>query len=513
MGPLHSFTHRACHVPRHRTRSQASFFVEPGDNSPPAQSLAERVQNMTTALLVLAFAVLQVGAIWAAWRAIAGARTPQGAVGWVVFLLSAPYIGVILYLFLGHHRYRGYLISRRQSDRVSADLHGFGENHAPAQPIAIETVAFERIADLPVVGGNTLTPLIDGDATFGAIFDAIDAAEASVVTQFFIVHDDEVGRAFKDRLVAAARRGVSVRFMTDAVGSKALSASFLAELRDAGVKVAGNNRNRMSNRLHINFRNHRKTVVVDGRIGFTGGLNVGDEYMGRDPTFGPWRDTHLKLTGPVVTQLQLVFAEDWHWATGENLREALNWNSGSSDDGVPAIAVPTGPADTRETGGLFFLAAIAAAKERIWIASPYCVPDIDILSALKLAALSGRDVRLLIPDMADHRIPWLAAFAYFDELREAGVTIWRYQPGFMHQKVVLIDDTAAAIGTSNLDNRSFRLNFETMILGLDHTFAEEVAAFLEADFERAVRLETPLSDQPLSVRLGAPFARLLAPIL
>ncbi|MCC1493674.1 cardiolipin synthase [Cognatishimia sp. F0-27] len=468
---------------------------------------------MQTAIIVALIFVLQVAAAWAALSAVRTARTPQGAVGWVVFILSAPYVGVILYLFLGQHRYRGFVIARRESDSMQAELRALGAQHPPACVPAIDPLPFERLADLSVVGGNRLRPLIDGEATFKAIFEAIDAAQHSIVSQFFIVHDDEIGRAFRDRLVAAAQRGVVVRFMTDAVGSKSLPKSFIATLEEAGVRVAGPGARRLSNRLHINFRNHRKTIVVDGIIGFTGGLNVGDEYMGRDPNFGHWRDTHLEITGPVVTQLQLVFAEDWHWFTREDLRTALNWRSGDSPDGIAALVVPTGPADAMETGGLFFLAAIAAARERIWIASPYCVPDVDVLSALKLAALSGRDVRLLVPDMIDHTIPWLAAFAYFDELRAAGVTIWRYKAGFMHQKVVLIDTHAAAIGTSNLDNRSFRLNFETMVIGFDPGFAAQVAAFLETDFGHATRLETPLSEQPLRVRYGAPVARLFAPIL
>lgn len=167
-----------------------------------------------------------------------------------------------------------------------------------------------------------------------------------------------------------------------------------------------------------------------------------------------------------------------------------------------------------ETGALFFFAAIAAARERVWIAAPYCVPDTDILTALKHAALAGRDVRLLVPEVIDQLIPRLAAFAYFDELREAGVQIWRYQHGFMHQKVLLVDDTLAAIGTTNLDNRSFRLNFEAMVLGFDARFAAEVAGLLETDFGDATLLKKKLlSEQPARVCYDAPVARLFAPLL
>jgi cardiolipin synthase len=469
---------------------------------------------MVVTSIVAVFTLLQIAAVYCAWRAIVSARTPQGAAGWVVFLLAAPYLGVISYLFLGHHRYRGYMISRRSSEQVIEGVRHFATTHAPERTSRIDPAPFEKIADLPAVRGNALTPLIDGQATFDAIFAAIDAAQRYVLVQFFIVHDDEIGRAFRDRLMAAAARGVQVRFMADAIGSKSLPGAWLDRLRRAGVAVADPaNGRRPRQRFQINYRNHRKTVIVDGRVGFTGGLNVGDEYMGRDPTFGPWRDTHLELRGPVVSQLQLIFLEDWHWAEGALIFDELDWNPPVDEADATALLVATGPADRMETGALFFFAAIAAARERVWIASPYCVPDADILTALKHAALAGRDVRLLVPDMIDHHIPWLAAFAYFDELREAGVQIWRYQRGFMHQKVVLVDSDFAAIGTTNLDNRSFRLNFEAMVVGFDEGFAGSVAAFLTADFAQARLSETPLASQPARVRYGAPIARLFAPLL
>lgn len=459
-------------------------------------------------------AALQIVALWCAWRAVVSARTPQGAVAWVVFLLSAPYIAVLLYLFLGHHRYRGYLVSRRESARVVEGVRRLAAPLRPAAPPQVDPAPFERIAEMPAVRGNALRPLVDGQEGFDAIFAGIDGAERYVLVQFYIVHDDEIGRALRDRLVAAAARGVEVRFMTDALGSKALGAAYVGALRAAGVQVADpRGRRRPRQRFQLNYRNHRKTVVVDGRLGFTGGLNVGDEYLGRDPAFGAWRDTHLELRGPVVAQLQLSFVEDWHWAEGESLLDRLVWQVAPEPADTTALVVPTGPGDSAETGALFFFAAIAAARERVWIATPYCVPDTDVLTALKHAAMAGRDVRLLVPEVIDQYLPWLAAFAYFDELRAAGVQIWRYQQGFMHQKVVLVDNAFAAIGTANLDNRSFRLNFETMAIGFDPRLAAAVEAVLTADFTRATRLDVPLSRQPAPVRLGAPIARLFAPLL
>jgi cardiolipin synthase len=464
-------------------------------------------------LALVGLAALQIAAFYCAWRAVSSARTPQGAVGWVVFLLSAPYIAVLLYLFLGHHRYRGYLISRRSSERVIEGVRDFGAAYRPETPPRVDPAPFERIAELPAVRGNRAEPLIDGQETFDAIFDAIDAAKNYLLVQFYIDHDDEIGRAVPDRLIAAARRGVEVR-LADDVGRQVLRRTLLRKMQEAGIRIPhARQAGPIDRRLQINYRNHRKTVIADGRNRLPGGLNVGDEYMGRTRKFGPWRDTIVRIKGPIVTQLQIIFAEDWHWATGETLLEALDWTSAPAEADATALLVPTGPADSMETGALFFFAAIAAARERVWIATPYCVPDTDILTALKHAALAGRDVRLLVPEVVDHLVPWLAAFAYFDELREAGGQVWRYQPGFMHQKVVLVDDTLAAIGTTNLDNRSFRLNFEAMVLGFDARFAADVAAFFEADFASATLLEEALSAQPARVRFGAPVARLFAPLL
>jgi cardiolipin synthase len=469
---------------------------------------------MTVSLLVVAGAVLQVTALYCVWRSAAQARTAQGAVAWAVFLLAAPYLAVPLYAFFGHHRYRGYTIARRDSEQVSAGIALHAGRHAPAEKTAVMQ-RMEALSDLPVVTGNDLRLLIDGEQTFDALFEAIDGARDTLLVQFYILRDDAMGEALSERLLAAADRGVEVRMLYDPVGSFGLSRQFRDRLREGGVNIWEPAALRGSrNRFRLNYRNHRKTVVADGCVAFLGGLNVGEEYMGRGaPPLAPWRDTHLRVEGPLVAQLQLIFVEDWHWATGERLLDRLDWEAPGRADGRTAVLVPSGPADRMETGALMFFSLIGAAQRRVWIASPYFVPDVDVLSALKAAALGGVEVRILVPEEIDHYLPWLAAFAYFDEMRDAGVEIWRYQEGFMHQKAVLVDDAIAAVGTANLDNRSFRLNFEAMAVVFDTAFAEEVETMLRADFARASRLEARLREQPLPRRVGAVGARLLAPIL
>ncbi|MDK3072600.1 cardiolipin synthase [Sedimentitalea sp. JM2-8] len=452
---------------------------------------------------------------YCALRATQTARTAQGAVGWVVFLLTVPVVAVPAYLLLGQHRYHGYYIARRESARVMKNIQDFGDKTAPAPgSTAIPPAPFEYCANLPAARGNAARLLIDGQQTFAAIFAAIDKAARYVLVQFYLIQDDSIGRKLRDHLVAAARRGVTIRIMTDPVASIGLPQAYLDALRAEGIIVADHpGKTGRWSRFKLNFRNHRKTVVVDGTCGFIGGLNVGDQYVGKNSQFSAWRDTHLELRGPMVSQLQLIFAEDWHWQTNSLLIDELTWEAPAQDEDAVGLIVATGPGDLTETGSLMFFSAICAAQERIWIASPYFVPDQDIVTALRHAALRGIDVRILMPDKADHHLVGLAALAYLDDIREAGVRIFRYTEGFMHQKVFVVDNALAAVGTTNLDNRSFRLNFEAMALFFDKEFALKVDMMLRRDMERSYEMERTLAEQPPFVRFGAPVARLFAPLL
>lgn len=458
--------------------------------------------------------LLVVVALWLAWRAARTSRTPQAAVGWVVFLLSAPYLAVVVYAFLGPHRYASRSRARRKSRALFDDHRSDWPDARKSDPLATNLRPFESIAGLPVVRGNAARILIDGQETFDALFAAIDAAERYLLVQFYIFRDDELGRAMAERLMAAARRGVEVRLAYDVFRPGWPWRALLRKMREAGVRVSYARRGgAIARRFQINFRNHRKTLIADGRVGFLGGLNVGDEYMGRSGTIGPWRDTFVRIEGPMVSQLQLVFAEDWHWVTGDTMRDLLDWTSSPASGDLDGLIVATGPVDADDTGSAMLYATWSAARERIWISTPYLVPDMPSAMALKHAASQGLDVRILIPDRIDHYLPWLAAYAYFDGLMASGVQIWRYREGFLHQKAFLIDDRIAAIGTHNLDQRSSMLNFETTAYFFEPGLCAELERVFEADFARAVRLERVLSEQPLWLRIAAPVARLMAPVL
>lgn len=471
-------------------------------------------------MLALAAITFHVLGLLSSIHAVMSTRTPQGAIAWAVSLNTFPYIAVPAYWVLGRSRFQGYVTARQAGDVklqpiVEQAKQGAGEYRIPDSVMheAPAGLAAQRLAGIPYLRGNHVELLVDGEATFQSILAGIDSAQSYVLFQFFIVHDDEIGRAVKERLIRKAREGVRVYFLYDEIGSHDLPRTYKDELRAAGAEVYDfHTRKGPRNRFQLNFRNHRKVVVVDGKVAWIGGHNVGDEYLGRDPKFGHWRDTHIRIDGPAALAAQLSFVEDWNWATGDVL--SLDWTADPAADGdIPVLIIPSGPADDLETANLMFVHAINTAKERIWIASPYFVPDHSVVTALQLAGLRGVDVRILIPAKADHLLVYLAAFAYFEDAGATGVKFYRYTDGFLHEKAMLIDNTAGAIGTANFDNRSFRLNFEITGVVHDTAFAAQVERMFEEDFAHSSPVQSgELAEKPFWFRLAVRLAALTAPI-
>ncbi len=471
-----------------------------------------------TRILSVLFLLAHVAGALTSVRAIMEVRTAQGTIAWVVSLNTMPYVAVPAYWVFGRSKFHGYVLQRRKdvletSPVARQFITNLVERGFIAFPERERTLLVEKLAKLPYTQGNDAELLVDGEATFKSIFEGIDRARHYILAQFYIIRDDQVGREFKRRLLLKARSGVRCYVLYDEVGSTALPRAYVEELQAAGVQVKPFHTTQgRANRFQINFRNHRKIVIVDGREAWVGGLNVGDEYLGRDPKIGYWRDTHVRLAGPVVPCVQVAFLEDWHWAAGDFL--TLNWNPQPAPPGnsLSVLCLPSGPADPLETCALFFVHEINRAQRRLWIASPYFVPDEQIITALKLAALRGVDVRILIPDQGDSTLVQLTAWTYLAPMEDVGIRFYRYTKGFMHHKVILYDDECA-IGTANFDNRSFRLNFEITLQFTGRTFTEQVTSMLEQDLANARAVSSAdLEAKGFWFRFAARAARLAAPI-
>ncbi len=452
-------------------------------------------------------------------NAVMTARTSQGAIAWVVSLNTFPFIAVPAYWIFGNSRFNGYATARNSSnakvqDRLKETLEGLYPYRLEASEISSAGVAAEKLADLPFLKRNSVQLLIDGKATFGSILEGIDSAASYILFQFYIVHDDEIGREIKKHLISKSKEGVKIHFLYDEIGSHDLPDSYKEDLQKAGVEIRSfHTQKGRGNRFQLNFRNHRKIVVVDGKTAWVGGLNIGDEYLGRDPKVGNWRDTHMKITGPAAIAVQVSFLEDWYWSTEELISEVTWAPTPATEGNSNILIVPSGPADELETATLMFLHSINSAKERIWIATPYFVPDDAIVAALQLAGLRGVDVRILIPDKADNLLVNLSFYTYFNDASLTGVRFFRYTDGFLHAKVMLIDHDAATVGTANFDNRSFRLNFEITGLISDPAFAAQIEAMFLDDFARSREMtKSDIDDHSFWFRLATRLARLTSPV-
>ncbi len=477
-------------------------------------------------LIALGFSTIHLLGLLSALHAVLHARTASGAIAWSITLITFPYLFLPLYWVLSRERFYGYvklLRSHTLAHHRFRDVEVFVENlelhrdylengQIDSDP---DTLVLEKLAHLPFTSGNHVELLVDGAETFQSLFEAIDSAEDYILIFFYIIAADEIGTEMKKRLVARGREGVRIYLMYDELGCIGhLTQDYIDDLRAVGAEIHPfyTTKGRL-NKFQYNFRNHRKITVIDGKKALVGGVNVHDDSTGASLFYGNWRDTHVYVEGPVVQNIQLIWAEDYFWATA-NLPK-LNWKpTPAKKQNRRALYVPTGPASALPTGILFFVHCIQSAKERLWIASPYFIPDQSVIDALVLASLRGVDVRIIIPERYDMLIMYLAAFSYFPEIEHSGIRIFRYRAGHPHQKTMLIDERLAWVGSSNMDNRSMRLNFEGNLVVQDRGFCQEVEAMLNADLKKSVEVGSEdYYGRSLIFKLGVKIARLFGPIL
>ncbi len=506
--------------PQTSTREQDHQGKAEAKAAPDSKRDAGKRKRGKKKMIALIVVVFQILGLLSSIHAVMTARTAQGAIAWGVSLNTFPYLAVPAYWVLGRRNFQGYVEAFNGRAREVEQFRTTMQERI--EPFAVESLermpnyeAMKRLAHSPLLHGNDVTLLVDGDATFDNIFSGLAKAEHYALVQFYIIHDDGLGRRLKDALIDCAKRGVEVFVLFDEVGSAGLPKSYLAELEAAGIKQSEFNTTQGAhNRFQLNFRNHRKNVVVDGKVAWIGGHNVGDEYLGLDPKVGHWRDTHVRIEGPAAQVAQIIFLADWYWAT--RTIPDLSWEPVPAASGadVKTMVLAINPTDDIETAQLFFVHALNSARERIWIATPYFVPDQAVMAALRLAALRGVDVRVMVPEKGDNPLVDLATRWYANELSGVGITFLRYTDGFPHQKVLMVDRDVSSVGSPNFDNRSFRLQFEINSIMVDEDFGGQLEAMLVSDMAHANPWDpTNLEDASFTRRLAVSVARLTAPVL
>ena len=469
---------------------------------------------------------------WLAWIILTAVtlvlerRSPTATLAWLLALLFLPYIGFVVYFLFGPRRLkrRRLRYSRARTRLIQSTHPHLRQDPTPLRPDAEPldqqlAVMLKRLGQGTPMQADSVTLLETGDACFEAIEAAIRTATHHIHLEYYIWQPDGVGTRLRDLLVEKAKAGVQVRLLLDAIGSSRINRRFLRPLQEAGGMTAWFNPLRVRiPRLRysqINFRTHRKIIVLDGRIGFFGGINVCDNHSSFSSAKNAWRDTHLCLKGEPVHRLQFIFLEDWLFATDQApfTPEFFPAFPDSAADRPWVQVMESGPDNPRYAIARFFFAAMTGAQRQILLTTPYFVPDAPLNTALITAALRGVEVRLLVPKQSDSRLVTAAARSYYDDLVQAGVRIDEYGPPMLHAKVMVIDGRIAAVGSANFDNRSLTLNFEVMAAIYDPETAAHLITSFEADCQLAQRYVKSGRRAPLSERLFESFARLLSPLL
>jgi len=448
-------------------------------------------------------------------------RRPAAAMAWLLIIFFMPWPGLILYLLIGNDR-----LPKRRLERHAQLLQAIRRDIAsirmtpeathpnlhPGQQGVVDLA--HRLSDVTIAGGNSVELLSDTDETIQRLIVDIQAATGHVHLMAYIFADDTTGRAMADELIAAVKRGVTCRVMVDAVGSRPMLRTLAPRLRSSGVKVVAalpaNPFRRQVARLDI--RNHRKLAIIDGVIGYTGSQNIVNREYGHADL--AWEDLMVRVTGPVVPQIQSVFVQDWFMEAGEMLGGSDLFPQQPVTGTVPAQCLPSGPNYPMATYQRMVVAAVYAARKHVIITSPYFVPDEPFMDALEVAVLRGVEVSIVLPARYDQHVAGAASRSYYEDLLDAGVRVYLYRPGLIHSKTMTVDYDLAFVGTSNFDIRSFRLNFEVNMVFYEAYVAEALLAQQQIYIDHSDQLDADAwARRRLVERLGQNLARLLSPLL
>ena len=494
----------------------------------------------TLDILVLSYLVISyLAGIVLSINIILENRDPTKTMAWLLIFIVLPGVGLIIYCFLGRNIRKRKLFHTQKLASDIKENNLFKNMESIEELVELEQISiknnkllddrnYEEIkkkvvslllntGKFPFTSNNDVKIFIDGNEKFESLLKDIENAKEHIHLEYFIIKNSDIGIKIKDLLIKKAKSGVKVKILYDDVGCWRFwfHRKFFNDMKKVGIQISaflpatfpfiGGK---------LNYRNHRKIVIIDGHIGYTGGINIGDEYMGKNKKFGYWRDTHIRIEGSSVYMLQMVFLTDWYYTTKKAEFEPKYFPKLVHKGNSMIQVVATGPDSDWEAIHYAYFSAICNAKERVYIETPYFIPDEGLLRALKSAALSGVDVRIIFPSIADHKIVHQASYSYFDDILKSGGKVYLYNKGFIHSKLIIIDDKIASTGSANMDLRSFMLNFEINAFIYDKDIINKISDDFFEDLKNSKEVDLEVfQNRPFIKKWAESVARLFSPIL
>ncbi|WLD92753.1 cardiolipin synthase [Alkalihalobacillus sp. AL-G] len=448
-------------------------------------------------------------------------RSPYKTLLWIYAILFFPIIGYIFFIYSGQLQVKGHLFKQKRLHDYEQAQIMHHENRSSEKWTHLHESEREFSKLITALSNQTISfssqteILKNGDEKFPRLLQELQAATDFIHIEYYIFRSDRIGKEIIAVLCKKAKEGVEVRFSYDGIGSLTMSDGDISHLKESGVEVYSflPIRKGFFNQK-FNFRNHRKVVVIDGRIGFVGGLNVGDEYLGRNPDFGFWRDTHMLVKGEALRDLHRVFLLDWNYVSGDSLLTERYLSVQPAEDEGGVQIVPSGPDTSQGVMSYLYYSMITSAKKSVWIVTPYFIPSKEIRTALLIAAVKGIDVRVMVPEKNDGFLTQYATRSYFSELLQYGVKVYTYQKGFHHQKTIIVDESYATLGTANVDLRSFHLNFEVNVFMFRTPTVQTLVSHYLGDIKNAIEIDKEAHfKRGMAVRTKESFSRLFSPVL